>query len=455
MKDFKIALLLSGALRCDYKSDLQRIIEELALPLQADVFIASWDKVALWPGAGGLGRGFLRNFIDERLLQDAPEELLVDNWTFSTAFPESFALIEGEINVKLSKKDLAFLRRLPGVKALSFENQERFLSRYPQILPVHNALKMFYNFNRALNLMLSYEDSSRRRYDAILLLRPDKKFHSRLSKADLMKMNERSLGLEFYENGSELGAGDLYFFGKRWAMVDFLSSFSKARAGGGEFFDYFPCGINCSWAGVLDHAMLGRYVKFCHLSPLAGQDFIKCEDGSKARSFPQIKKALKKDLKISALSKERQEKIQGFFDTIYAHLRPLKPATKYPLYNKFLASGRVKSTLKYRLGEALLSCEGILEWLFLPYKLSFIIIHHKKERAAHIELTSLNPKLALAPLQSYADYKAELEQDLPCRAGEAFLTAVRGGGGWKLFAFFAKELPRMRCAFKRSGDGAF
>ncbi|EFM2941160.1 capsular biosynthesis protein, partial [Campylobacter upsaliensis] len=100
MKPFKIALCLSGALRYDYCEDLRHIVKNVATPLNADIFLFSWDEAYLWAGAGGLGVGFLRNFIDEKLLQNAPNELLIDNYHFSKLFPNVFSLIEQEYAAK-------------------------------------------------------------------------------------------------------------------------------------------------------------------------------------------------------------------------------------------------------------------------------------------------------------------------------------------------------------------
>ncbi|EQB2455642.1 hypothetical protein ACYHIW_001033 [Campylobacter upsaliensis] len=52
MKPFKIALCLSGALRYDYCEDLRHIVKNVATPLNADIFLFSWDEAYLWAWCG-------------------------------------------------------------------------------------------------------------------------------------------------------------------------------------------------------------------------------------------------------------------------------------------------------------------------------------------------------------------------------------------------------------------
>lgn len=435
MKPFKIALCLSGALRYDYCEDLRHIVKNVATPLNADIFLFSWDEAYLWAGAGGLGVGFLRNFIDEKLLQNAPNELLIDNYHFSKLFPNVFSLIEQEYAAKIPKKNLNTIKNFTNFKALALENVDFFMQNYPRILPIHNSSKMFYGWNRVLNLLFEYERKMKERYDFIIMLRPDKRYTLNLSLDELKNLKTKDLVIETSSDEKQLG--DVYAFGRRFAMVEFLSTFAKASGGvNEEFFEHFPCGINCASYGCLDHAMLRRYVDFIGLNVIKGQNYVKWQSASKATHFPNVKEALGSDLKKLSQNypKEKLEEFESFFEGLNSHLKPLKSHRKYFYYNKTLADERIKATLTYRLGFELVQTyknRNLVDFITLPYRLLKIKKLHKIEKENYQKAIKINPKLSLPPLEHCADYEKALyaKNHLSYKVGESFLKAYNTGGG--------------------------
>ncbi|MBS4313697.1 capsular biosynthesis protein [Campylobacter vulpis] len=442
MKNPKIALCISGALRHDYCEDLKQIAQKVATPLNADIFLFSWKEACLWAGAGGLGVGFLRNFIDENLLKNAPNELLIDNYHFSKLFPNTFSLIEQEYTTKISKKSLHFIKNLPHFKALILENQEEFIQHYPRLLPIHNSSKMFYGFSRVLDLLFEYERKMKERYDFIIMIRPDKHYIVDINPDEFKNLGTKDIVLETSQDGEQLG--DVYAFGKRFAMVEFLSTFTKANGGlREEFFQYFPSGINCASYGCLDHAMLRRYVDFIGLNVIAGQKFIKWQSASKATHFPNVREALKRDLKNLSQNypKEKLKEFKSFFESLNSYLKPLKTNKKYLYYNKTLADERIKATLTYRLGFELVQTyknKRLSDLLTLPYRLMQIKKLHKIEKENYQKAIKINPKLSLLPLEHCADYDRALQMKnhLSYKVGESFLKACNtgGGGGGSVFS---------------------
>ena len=107
----RVALCISGAFRGDDFIDyLQDIIKEIAIPLNADTFISSWDSYKTWYGLGGLGVGWIRNWYSENLVKLAPQELVGDNFKFKRFCPNIYKILEKEVDKKITPRILQKLR---------------------------------------------------------------------------------------------------------------------------------------------------------------------------------------------------------------------------------------------------------------------------------------------------------------------------------------------------------
>ena len=91
--------------------------------------------------------------------------------------------------------------------------------------------------------------------------------------------------------------------------------------------------------------------------------------------------------------------------------------------NMFGASDRVKNHLSYKIGMKFLKATNFMNIIKLPFAILSICLKHKKDQAVYNSMIRVNPKLALFPLESYADYNEALRitNYLSYRLGNAFI----------------------------------
>lgn len=422
----RVALCISGAFRGeDFIENLKNIIKEFKL-LEVDVFIHSWDSYKIWYGLGGLGRGWIRNWYSENIIKYAPKELIGDNLNFKNICPSIYEILEKEVDCYINGNILKTIKQLPNVKSVKLSNEKEYFRKYQSNLEIVNSAKMFYGFWQVCKLLLDYEKRNNFYYDYIIILRPDKKYFRKFDLEFIKKLQDNEIVYE----GSNRAAGDTWFYGKRYAMVEFLSSFEKANKYKHLiFFKYFPQGICCAPIGYLSHHILSNYIPFIGLKSNYANN-LKYLNIFNNPKIPNIKKALLNDL--SNLKQHKHKEYILFFDILNC--------------NKILKSQnairRIQNQLSYKLGQAMiLNSKSILGYLKMPYTLYSIKKQHNIEQIAYNKIIKDNPNLKLPPLESYPDYQEALKckNHLSYKLGEALIKAnnkgfITGGGGyWLLF----------------------
>ena len=421
----KVALCISGAFRGKYLDIIKSHIESIALPLNADVFIATWDSYHAWPGEGGYGEGWLRNWYDDSIVQLAPPELITSNWEFSKMFPNVFKQIR---KIKQEKLEHKQIESLPNVKGCSFIDEKDFNDNFKN---KNNSLKMFYLYNEVIDLLIDYENKGQFFYDYIIHIRPDKGYGKLDWHNTLFAIQDNDIVM--HANIARNFASDMFSIGKRFAMIRFLSLFKQASLYKNlEFFNLYPFGI-CSADYGVNHRILYRCItKFLNLNikPLNGlYQWIRFNP----KLIP-IQKEIEDDLIIL--------KQNGTFDD--DKLKEFRIFFEFLLNtNVFLsAQERIKSHLFYKLGQAMIvNSKSILGYLKMPYTLYSIKKQHNIEQIAYDKIIKDNPNLKLPPLESYPDYQEALKckNHLSYKLGEALIKAnnkgfITGGGGiWLLF----------------------
>ena len=167
----KIAICISGVYR-GHEEALKSIVENLVEPLNADIYMHSWDQTALWPGIGGTP-SFIRLFGAEGEL-NAPEEYrgVGQIRRVRHKFPQLYEIIRQPVYGKTDRERLVHLLKTENI---FIENDEKF----HQLISVNpagfegrgglNQAKMFYGINESFKMALN----SGRHYDYIIRTRPD------------------------------------------------------------------------------------------------------------------------------------------------------------------------------------------------------------------------------------------------------------------------------------------
>ena len=176
-KQPKIAVLITGQLRGDWEYILQKNIKNLIKPLNADMFLFSWDEVALWPGTCCTGNSWVAR-IFYYIWSVAPSEI-ADNVMINKLFPNTYKKLEYIIKDKKSLKALENY----DFKGITLDNEENFkheleqkqnLNNYEQPKDYSmNTLKQIYGFFKTLKLLEQYEKDKKFKYDYIIRIRPD------------------------------------------------------------------------------------------------------------------------------------------------------------------------------------------------------------------------------------------------------------------------------------------
>lgn len=164
----RVAICISGQYRSNTAS-LESIKKNLVTPLNADVFIHTWDSYSKWTGFGGapqaartlgkdIGLAIPKEYSDLRLLENV----------FPTAYP---ILKEPIWGLGLNKDVFDLLNP----KIVQIENEEDYvkslgedISGYLKPRGSLNQIKMFYGIGKSIDMALSYD-----KYDYIIRCRPD------------------------------------------------------------------------------------------------------------------------------------------------------------------------------------------------------------------------------------------------------------------------------------------
>ena len=170
-KKKKFAVCISGMFRGHFNA-LQDIAEKIVKPLDADVFIHTWDEQADWPGIGGTA-SFFRLFGQENE-KKIPVEYRGVNGIFKIEekFPALFQLIKQPIVNCIEKEKIQAY--FPNA-VITVDNQAQFeqniISNINKATTVRykNQLKMFYGIKQSFQMALEAENN----YDFIIRIRPD------------------------------------------------------------------------------------------------------------------------------------------------------------------------------------------------------------------------------------------------------------------------------------------
>lgn len=229
-----VAICMSGQLR-GFIPSISNAIEKLAKPLNADVFVHTWDDIgfAYGPHADRLGRRLpelIRNSVSS-----VREEL------FFKHFPElSDALDPGEMDPdeSLSSFKEAYQSDTGNLFQYAIESD----SAIRKIKSDYNiegfALFMFYKMRQVFNLMHSAEKQKKQAYDTILWMRPDFSFES----IRFPTLVDSCIFSSFV--GGDGGTGDHFILGSRDSMWTlsllydaYLNAWKKfGHCAGGPFF---------------------------------------------------------------------------------------------------------------------------------------------------------------------------------------------------------------------------
>lgn len=208
-KPKRVAICVSGMMKID-DAAMQSLYENIAEPLNADVFIHTWDKIQVWSGDARKSGFWQRQF---KLSDNKIPQPLRNMDNFQAKLPLTGNLLLSTINDDVRNHFSAthssikkFLVENEATALQKWSDNERFMSRGHL-----NQFKMYYGIKRSFDLLESYEKSNGFKYDVIIRTRPDmfitKKFDANL----LSEIDENSVVV----NAGSVGPNDGIFYALR------------------------------------------------------------------------------------------------------------------------------------------------------------------------------------------------------------------------------------------------
>lgn len=354
----RVAVCIFGAMRGDFIASLKNLEQTIIKPLNADVFIFSWNRAYRWAGLGGNGN-WIKRFFPNDIVDKCPLEIRNNYTGLKILMPRVFIELSKERYFNIKKSDF---KEIKNIKKICLENPDQFELKYKTKL---NRSKMWYGIYRNYQLLCEYERENNFKYDFIVATRPDRDHEGQLKIESLEVLNSN----EILELQGYLGPAGEKFAGPRESMRLWMSIWEYAQLNKRLFFfNDFPI-LKISPHQLLHYWLIFNGIK-CY--PLYNKNF-KFKDFNnslcvRGLKIPDIKQALLEDLdKIKKDNVKLAISIEKFFELLLNR-------------NYIVPTGAVdivKNHLSYKLGQVMVKYKG-LSYLIIIFILLKISISHKK-----------------------------------------------------------------------------
>ncbi len=370
----KIAICFYGVLRGAWEEHLQELIDTMATPLEADVFLFSWDKYQQWPGMTGDPFWAHRNFGYE-IAKEIPQEIQQLH-QMRELMPHTAKVLDIEISQKIPSNKLeSFIKKNQILKRFLLDCEDKYTR-------CEWSAKLFYGLYGSFKLMESYEFENKFLYDIVIINRVDNKACV-IDRAELENMQSYEIA-DFMDT---YGSGSGCIAGYREAIKNYVYQYEMAEFSRQN--KYISHNI------FHNHEMGFKYPAFLGLSlsknliPIHLRD-VKITNGYK---LPDFKNALKQDLKAlkASLSDDRIQAIEAFFKLI--------------LEKRGLSSGRqiqkahnriqrvMENHLSYKLGKIAFNChnQGLKGYFKMPFLLIKESLIYQKNQKQYLKKLKAYP----------------------------------------------------------------
>ncbi|MFM4944021.1 acyltransferase [Aeromonas bivalvium] len=298
----RVAICVSGMMKID-DAAMQSLYKNIAEPLNADIFIHTWDKIQVWSGDARKSGFWQRQF---KLSDNKVPQQLRNMDSFQAALPLTGSLLLSTITDDV-KNHLSTTHY--SIKKLLIENEESALQKWSQnerfMSRGHlDQFKMYYGIKRSFDLLESYENSNGFKYDVIIRTRPDMFITKEFDKNLLNEITENSVVV----NAGSVGPNDGIFYAFRHDYEKIVSIWDEMLLS--ESLSPF---IN--FEKYDSHVLL--YAWFCYKNiEMKNIDdiFYDLAATSSLAKIPGLKEALENDLTNFDPSKLSQKQYADLFD---------------------------------------------------------------------------------------------------------------------------------------------
>ncbi|ELM7205213.1 hypothetical protein Q2X91_001332 [Campylobacter jejuni] len=419
-----IAVLVTGAIRGkNWLESLDFLKNQIINPLNADIFLFSWNKKMLWPSIRNRSNWVYRRILE--IYNNTPEQIKNFN-EFTKCFPNVYNKLSEDLFIPFSKDELEQLNVF--FNDIYLEDEKSFIAYHQKYGELNNLHKMLYGRKIAFELMEKYEKRVSKKYDFVLIVRPDLDY-PRIDSAMLEKINIGNVIAthELWPHHKEVL--DYFFMGNREVIKKICDIWDAIQDTRLDFFrDSFRKDFHAQEA-------LHKWLVFNNIKPIephfAYNVNVARSISSKSICFPNLQDELQKDilnLKKQDYSSDIIEQNIRFFSDVVQFYGQVNVCENDLLDRSrfYSAKARVKNHLAYKLGQAMIMCsKSIFGYLKMPYILNEVYKKHQVEVNEYNEKIKTMTFLKIPSMECCEDYKEALKEKecLTYRLGEELIKA--------------------------------
>ncbi|EOI2220921.1 hypothetical protein [Campylobacter coli] len=419
-----IAVLVTGAIRGkNWLESLDFLKNQIINPLNADVFLFSWNKKMLWPSIRNRSNWVYRRIPE--VYNNTPEQIKNFN-EFTKCFPNVYNKLSEDFSIPFSKDELEQLNVF--FNDIYLEDEKSFIVCHQKCGELNNLHKMLYGRKIAFELMEKYEKRFQKKYDFVLIVRPDLDY-PRIDSVILEKINIGNVIAthELWPHHKEVL--DYFFMGNREVIKKICDIWDAIQDTRLDFFrDSFRKDFHAQEA-------LHKWLVFNNIKPIephfAYNVNVARSISSKSICFPNLQDELQKDilnLKKQDYSSDIIEQNTRFFSDVVQFYGQVNICENDLLDRSrfYSAKARVQNHLAYKLGQAMIIySKSIFGYLKMPYILNKVYKKHQIEVKEYNEKIKTMTFLKIPSMECCEDYEEALKekQCLTYRLGEELIKA--------------------------------
>ncbi|ELM1509421.1 hypothetical protein Q3S46_001355 [Campylobacter jejuni] len=419
-----IAVLVTGAIRGkNWLESLDFLKNQIINPLNADIFLFSWNKKMLWSSIRNRSNWVYRRIPE--IYNNTPEQIKNFN-EFTKCFPNVYNKLSEDLSIPFFKDELEQLNVF--FNDIYLEDEKSFIAYHQKYGELNNLHKMLYGRKIAFELMEKYEKRVSKKYDFVLIVRPDLDY-PRIDSAMLEKINIGNVIAthELWPHHKEVL--DYFFMGNREVIKKICDIWDAIQDTRLDFFrDSFRKDFHAQEA-------LHKWLVFNNIKPIephfAYNVNVARSISSKSICFPNLQDELQKDilnLKKQDYSSDIIEQNIRFFSDVVQFYGQVNVCENDLLDRSrfYSAKARVKNHLAYKLGQAMIMCsKSIFGYLKMPYILNEVYKKHQVEVNEYNEKIKTMTFLKIPSMECCEDYKEALKEKecLTYRLGEELIKA--------------------------------
>ncbi len=196
----KVAVCISGPFRGNFRISLDSIYQNLVEPLNADVFIETWDSYYKWPGVCG-GNSILRMFGQD--VFDCCPKFIRGEAAFKSNFHNTYSKLSSPIVDKVDSNILLSNYKITQLCCISENKFSSYLSPHLDQSGYwnFNQYKMFYLLYMCNNIKNLYSESTGIHYDIIIRVRPDLYFLRKPNIQSIVDLHDNQVLTMLFEVG--------------------------------------------------------------------------------------------------------------------------------------------------------------------------------------------------------------------------------------------------------------